>query len=586
MIPSALARMLRAAVWRLSAGVVFAVLMTWGMAASYVSPDELRARLASLSEAHPNLLKFESLTKTSSGKDIWLATLDFGASGVSNAPAILAVAGLEGNDLAGSVVLLSWLESLATNHQAFTSAAPARIYVVPCANPDAAAARWEKPVREVAGDSTPVDEDHDELMDEDGPDDLNGDGLITWMRIRDPDGEYISDPKEPRLMVKADRSKGEAGAWRLHPEGRDNDGDENWNEDPPGGVNLNRNFPYNYKYFGPDSGSHPMSQAVTRALADFVIAHPSIGIVFAFGAGDNLARTPKAEAPKRPPVALHESDLPIYRELGKTWRETLGLKKELEPAQEPGTFADWMYFHRGRLALATKAWSPALQVELSKSSGTKTNEPASPSQKEASPSPAKPGPKPSAEADAARNEEPRAFLRWLETNAPTTFVPWKSVDHPDFPGKEVEVGGFAPFAQSNPPESLLDELAAKHVAFLNSLPAKLPRVEIRKQTVKHLGNSVFDITVDVANRGYLPTALTQGELTREVYPTRVILDVPEKAILSGTRRVTLDTLPGSGGMEQVRWILNGNGLSKAKVEVTSTLGGSAEVTLDLNPESK
>jgi hypothetical protein len=36
--------------------------------------------------------------------------------------------------------------------------------------------------------------------------------------------------------------------------------------------------------------------------------------------------------------------------------------------------------------------------------------------------------------------------------------------------------------------------------------------------VKHLGESVYDITVHVENTGYLPTQLAQGGLTREYYP--------------------------------------------------------------------
>src|SRR6185503_11696796 len=172
--------------------------------------------------------------------------------------------------------------------------------------------------------------DHDGLVDEDGPDDLNGDGLITSMRIEDPEGEFILDPTDSRLLIKADKTKGEKGVWRLLSEGRDNDHDDEWNEDGPGGVNFNRNFPYNYKFFAPWAGLHQVSEIETRALADFVVAHPNIGIVFTFGAADNLIQTLKSEAGgKRPPTAISDDDIPYYRELGKAWREELGLKKEL-----------------------------------------------------------------------------------------------------------------------------------------------------------------------------------------------------------------------------------------------------------------
>ena len=40
----------------------------------------------------------------------------------------------------------------------------------------------------------PIDQDRDGLVDEDGPEDLDGDGEITWMRGPDPAGDWIADP--------------------------------------------------------------------------------------------------------------------------------------------------------------------------------------------------------------------------------------------------------------------------------------------------------------------------------------------------------------------------------------------------------
>src|SRR5262249_38672820 len=209
----------------------------------------------------------------------------------------------------------------------------------------------------------------------------------------------------------------------------------------------------------PDAGKHQVSEIETRALADFVIAHPHIAAVFTFGAADNLSQTPKGEAPKRPPTALHEEDVGWYRELGKRWRETLGVKKDRSGQSEPGTFSDWMYFHRGRFSLAARPWSPALQLELAKAKPGEEGDAAK--GKEAKPKPAAdptPAPgedkaKPAAAAAAAekpgaagkeedkRNEEDRAFLKWADENATNIFVPWKRFEHPDFPGKKVEIGG-------------------------------------------------------------------------------------------------------------------------------------------------
>ena len=583
-------------------GILLALLFQVSSAAAleYPSNKELARRLQELARAYPDLVRLHSLAKVSGKQEVWLAELGGGGPEKRlKQPAMLAVAGIDGNDLAGSVSLLAWAEGLVRTYGNDPNIKQlldtTTLYVIPRMNPEAAEYFFAKPKMELEVNPRPVDDDHDGMADEDGPEDLDGDGQITWMRVRDPEGEYLLDPVDSRLLLKADRAKGEVGAWKLYSEGIDNDHDEDWNEDGPGGVNFNRNFSYNFRFFAPWSGAHPMSEPPTRALADFVVGHPQIGLVFTFGASDNLAQTPKGEAAKRPPGAIHEEDLPFYRELGKSWRESLGLKKELSGNSEPGSFSDWMYFHRGRLALAARPWSPAQQLELAKTKDAKpeekpkaeapagnaaaaTNQVAKPDSVKAAEEK-----KPTAKKDEPdnRNEEDRALLKWIDQNAPAAFAPWKPFQHPDFSKQQVEIGGFAPFAKSNPPQSLLEELARKHLQFLTSLAGKLPRIGIRKIKVKALGNGVFDLTVQIENTGYLPTALAQGTLAREVNPTRVVLDVDEKAILSGARRTMLESIEGSGGMKEVRYVLNGNGRQKVQVEVISTLGGTARATIDL-----
>ena len=493
---------------------------------------------------------------------------------------------------------MAWIESVAKAYESDDKIKKlldsTTIHVWPRLNPDGARHFFAKPRRETSTNDEPFDDDHDGLVDEDGPDDLNGDGLITWMRVADADGEYIPDPLEPRLMLKADRLKGERGAWRFLTEGRDNDGDKAWNEDGPGGVNFNRNFPFGFRFFEAGSGRHPISEVETRALADFVIAHPNIGIVFTFGSADNLVQTPKGEAPKRPPVALHEEDVVWYRELGKAWRETLGLKKELNGVSEPGTFSDWMYFHRGRLSLAARAWNPALQLELAKSKSkedaakSKEEKPKEDSvKKDEKPKPDKADDKPAEKGKEpdSRNEEERAFLKWTDENVKESFVPWTAFEHPDFPGKKVEIGGFKPFAKSNPPEKLLAELADKHGKFLTELAGKLPRIGIRKTEAKSLGESVYDVTVQVENTSYLPTSLAQGGLTREVLQTRVVLKTEDKFILSGTRITMLNAIQG-GEAKEARWVVRAKGSKRLGVEVISALGGRTQASVELKEETK
>lgn len=558
---------------------------------AYFTNGALEQHLRQLVLAHSDSLRMRTLTTTRRQRPVWLIEAGRGTDAErAQRPAMLVVAGIEGNDLAGTTAALVWVSHLlnAENERSRKLIENTTFYVLPRLNPDAAESFFAHPKWERLTTDRPHDDDHDGLLDEDGPEDLNGDGLITWMRVEDGEGDYFPDPAEPRLLVKADRAKGETGGWRYLIEGRDNDSDEQWNEDALGGVNLNANFAHAYRFFAPDSGQHPMSELETRALADFVVDHPNIGIVFTFGAADNLIQTPEAKEERgaRPPTSLQKDDLPYYRELGKTWREALGLKKELKGASQAGSFSDWMYYHRGRFSLAARPWSPALQVELAKG-GDKPAEKASDEKdsaddktKSESPAARPKDEPPKREADN-RNEDDRAFLKWIDRSAPEAFVPWKAFEHPDFPGRKVEIGGFAPFARSNPPENLLAALAEKQAQFLTELAGKLPRLGVRKAEAKHLGNSVYEVVIEAENTGYLPTTLAQGEVTREVLPTRVILDVPDTAILSGAKRTSFERLEGSGGRREARSIIHAKGRDRLEAEVISTLGGTVRRAIPL-----
>ncbi len=128
---------------------------------------------------------------------------------------------------------------------------------------------------------------------------------------------------------------------------------------------------------------------------------------------------------------------------------------------------------------------------------------------------------------------------------------------------------------------MLEDLARRQAQFLTQLAGKLPRVAIRKIRAKHLGNSVYDVTVEVENTGYLPTVIAQGGVTREVDPTRVVLKLDEAAVLSGSRQTMLGPIEGSGGMKEVRYILNGKGRGQVEVEVVSMLAGSVKANIEL-----
>jgi hypothetical protein len=540
--------------------------------AEYYDNKSLGRRLASLAERNSALVRVDGIAMSMRKRKVWLIELGKGTKQDRQMrPAMLVVAGIEGNDLIGCTAAVTWVERLVEQYQDDAEIAKllqtTTIYVVPRLNPDAAEHFFASLKIETSSSHKTVDDDHDGLFDEDGPDDLNDDGLITWMRIEDPEGEYILDPKDDRLLLKADHLKSEVGAWRYLREGVDNDHDERWNEDGPGGVNFNRNFPYDYKFFAEDAGVHQVSEAETRALADFVIEHPNIGIVVTYGSADNLSKASKSAEPagrREPMTEIHQDDAGYYRVMGEFYREALGLEKELEGASVPGAFSDWMYYHRGRLSLAAKPWGPAVAVELSKAADKEDKEPEE-----------------QAEDEDKRNEQERKELKWFDEHAPEAFVEWQLIEHPDFPGRRAEVGGYRPFALTNPPSEMVGEIAARHAVFLTNAAQRLPRIGVRKIECRHLGRSVYELEIQVENTGFLPTVLEHGRTTREVHPTRLVMELDDESFLSGSRITNLPAIRGSGGMVELRYIVRVPEREKIDFEVVSMLAGKIKGSVEL-----
>ncbi len=267
----------------------------WGQEASYLNHDGLSRALRSLA-GQSDAVRMASLGRTVQGRDIWVLEIgDPSGTPLGERPAVLLVANLEGNHLAGSHLALETVRYLvdhAGQEAVAELLAKQTVYVFPRLNPDGAERMFARVKAPMRTNAVPFDDDNDGRIDEDGPEDLNGDGYITVMRVPDPAGAYMIDPDESRLMKRADASEGEDGSYNLYWEGTDSDGDGFYNEDGPGGVDLNRNFQHAYPYWQADAGLHMVSEVETRALMDFVLEHRNIGAILTFGLTDNLVTPP------------------------------------------------------------------------------------------------------------------------------------------------------------------------------------------------------------------------------------------------------------------------------------------------------
>ena len=258
------------------------------------------------STQYGKITKLIRIGKSTSGQDIYvlqIAAPDTGSLNPERRPAVFVTANIEGNHLIGTEAALKLTEKLLRGFEKdkkIVSLLKGRtIYIAPLLNPDVAGSYFEKLKFERVFSSYPIDDDVDGAVDEDGPDDLNKDGFITQMRVKDPEGTMMADPNEPRLLRKADPKKGEKGIYKIYVEGIDNDGDGFYNEDPKGGVELNRNFPHDFEYNVKRAGLHPFSETETKTLIKFMLSKSNIAMVLNFSTENtflNLQQTGTAQA--------------------------------------------------------------------------------------------------------------------------------------------------------------------------------------------------------------------------------------------------------------------------------------------------
>jgi len=265
--------------------------------AKYRNYAELTSAIQGLAGTYKSLARVSSIGKTLGGRDIWVLEIANPAGvPVKDRPALLVAATFEGDHLVGGELALFTAAHLLKSYPADPEVKDrldnAVVYVIPRVNPDGAEAMFAPVKTGRRTNARPVDDDNDGRVDEDGPEDLNKDGFIAVMRAKAAGGEYMIDPEEPRLMKKADPKKGEAGGYKLYWEGIDNDKDGFINEDPPGGVDLNRNFMHAYPYYQADAGPHMASEMESRALLDWILTRRHVAAVLTFGHSDNLIVPP------------------------------------------------------------------------------------------------------------------------------------------------------------------------------------------------------------------------------------------------------------------------------------------------------
>ena len=522
----------------------------------YSNNATLAKRIKALADQNPQLVKYKSIAQTVGGKDIWMLTIGTGKH--EQKPAIAVVGGVEGKHLLGVEMALGFAEKLIKNAKTDsikTLLGKQTFYVFPNMSPDATEQYFAKVKSERSGNANPTDDDRDGKTNEDGSEDLDANGKITAMRVLDPTGKYKLNPDDSRSLILADASKGETGKYILLPEGIDNDKDGAFNEDDEGGVHFNKNSSFNYKNFVAGAGEYAVAEKENRALFELLFDAFNVYAVVTFGPVNNLS-TPVTFNPagisKRIITGWFESDAKANALVSEQYNKITKTKDAPKTQAENGDFSQWAYFHYGRLSFSTPGWwVPKVNPDTARKEKKFTNE-----------------------------DPTAAYQRWANSQGITnTFTPWKTVNHPDFPGQTVEVGGLDPFVLINPPYKMVDDIVTKHTNFIVGLSAMAPQLDFVNVKTEKVADGLTRITLKVMNTGDLPTYTKIGD--RSYFLKKIVVDVAASAnqsFVSGRKVQSLESIQGKDHKE-LSWLIKGSG--KITISATSPTTGSKSIEVIL-----
>lgn len=483
-------------------------------------------------------LRVEAVTLAGpGGAQLDVPAIQWGAAGevpLAERPTVMFLGGLDGVSLSGAEAVL------AVTAELLTSELPDGLCFVSV--PWAAPGPLAETLTVGGGDgrtSASTDEDGDGAADEDGPDDVDGDGLLLEMLIEDPEGAFAF-ASDTRFLSLA--RAGDTPRFRRTREGRDDDQDGRFNEDPIGGTNLDRNFPVGW--FGPGkdplAGGYPLSDPVSRALADLILERRCVAVLVFQGNHGQLV-VPGGFQPTPWPAEVDRHDEEILSDLfaQATGRPNTGRKTLFEVhGTTRGSAIDWIYAVPGALACEVAAWGPSIEA-----GPEEANTPSDATFEQ------------SAVTAPPVSEVDRVWSRWLDdTRGGIGFVDWHPVDV----GSSVRalVGGWEPLSRSNPPESSLPDVLAPMPAFVKRLIDALVELAVEVVDVSREGE-ICRVRVRIANRGELASGLWTGDHAGLMRPgVRVSLELPPGArLLAGASEVDLGRMSGLSVSDEIEWVI-------------------------------
>ncbi len=474
-----------------------------GFREDFLTYEQLTRQLRAWADAFPALVHLRSLGATPEGRELWLLTI--GSEPERTRPALWVDANMHASELCGTNVALTIAEDLLRAHLDAPSARPAHqaeilrellVYVMPRMSPDGAEAVLQsgRYMR-----STPRDTRMQQQHSHWRCTDIDGDGLALVMRVEDAAGDFV---EEEGVMLPR-RIEDLGPYYKIYPEGVIENFDGHSIPDPhflsDNEIDLNRNFPY---LWAPENqqvgaGAYATSAPESRAVVDFVHAHPNIFAWLNFHTFGGVFIRPLGD---KPDTKMNASDLALYRQVGAWATECTGYPMVSgfeEFTYEPdtpirGDLSEYAYHQRGCLAYVVELWDLFEQIGAAKQERFVDR------------------------YTHLTREDLLALARWDDKhNQGRVMRPWVATEHPQLGA--VEVGGIDPrFGLWNPPKEMLDPLCRAQSECFQRVACLAPRLRCELLDIEELADDLHTVRVQIDNIGYLPTYVLDSAKTLDI----------------------------------------------------------------------
>ena len=538
-------------------------------AAKYYKWAEIQELIAAWCAAFPELVQSYPIGKTYEGRDIVCLEITSPNSNADEKPGYYIDANFHAGEVTGSAVTLytvSWLlENYGKDKEATELLERYVWYIVPRVCIDGSEMYLNTPF--TLRSSTrlfPYEEDQPGLHAED----MNGDGLITMMRIEDKNGDWKVSESDSRLMVRRKPDDINGTFYRVYQEGRivEYDGVEIPIARPRWGLDVNRNMPafWDIDSRQPGSGDYALSEPETKAIADFLIGKKNIAGAMSYHTSGNVHLRPCCTIPD---AKMNKDDLEAYKFLGELGAEitdyghcsvfdgfTVDPNKPLL-----GVYLDWVYNHLGVLAWSTELWSAPVAAGCEK--------------------PKYDGPRAPKNAKE-QEEEMLKILAWHDNEKLDGFLPWTKFDHPQL--GEIEIGGWKnKYMFQNPPAHFLPDICEKNMRFTNMQALAMAKLDVRKVKAEKVTDGLYRISCGVVNGGYLNTAGTALAATIAVTkPVEVTISGEGIVVAKGKAKIELGHMPGRSE-KKAEWLIQAAPSSVVTITAKGERAGTCRHTITL-----